>query len=90
MVSVCGLALACVEIVATSSHVWRRALIAIAFLAATSGCATTKPWERENLAREEMSPDGDAARERLRHHVMSVREGAVGSLSGGGGGCGCN
>ncbi len=67
-----------------------RFILALALVGSIHGCATTKPWEREDLAREEMSPDGDAARERLRHHVLSTREGAVGALGGGGGGCGCN
>jgi hypothetical protein len=67
-----------------------RILVAILVFASLSACATTKPWEREDLAREEMSADGDTPRERLRHHVLSTREGAVGALGGGGGGCGCN
>jgi len=54
------------------------------------GCATTKPWEREQLARPAMSPDLDEDREDLRRHVLSTREGAAGSMGGGGGGCGCN
>lgn len=55
-----------------------------------SGCSTTKPWQRETLARPEMAPDGDGDREALRHHVLGTREGAVGGFGGGGGGCGCN
>ncbi|KAB2905556.1 MAG: DUF4266 domain-containing protein [Kofleriaceae bacterium] len=63
-------------------------LVLGAFLA--TGCARTRPWQRENLARPEMVPDGDSGREALRHHVLSTREGAVGGFGGGGGGCGCN
>jgi hypothetical protein len=55
-----------------------------------TGCATTQPWEREELARPAMSMDGDPDRLDLRTHVLTTREGAVGSLGGGGGGCGCN
>jgi hypothetical protein len=58
--------------------------------AAASGCATTKPWQREHLAQPEMAVDQDADREALRHHMLGTREGAVGALGGGGGGCGCN
>lgn len=59
-------------------------------LVAISGCSTTKPYQRESLAKPIMSPDGDPDREVLRHHVLSTREGAVGGFGGGGGGCGCN
>jgi hypothetical protein len=55
-----------------------------------AGCATTQPWEREALAAPTMAPDRDPERQGLRHHYLSVREGAVGGLGGGGGGCGCN
>ncbi len=61
-------------------------VLAVAF----AGCATTQPWEREQLARPAMNPDGDANREALRRHVLTTREGASGSMGGGGGGCGCN
>jgi hypothetical protein len=57
---------------------------------AVTGCATTKPYEREYLARPEMAVDQDGDREALRHHMLGTREGAVGALGGGGGGCGCN
>lgn len=55
-----------------------------------SGCATTQAWEREQLARPAMNPDGDGDRDDLRNHVLGTREGAAGSFGGGGGGCGCN
>lgn len=64
--------------------------ILLCALALASGCATTQAWEREQLARPAMAPDGDADRESLARHVLTTREGAVGSLGGGGGGCGCN
>jgi hypothetical protein len=63
-------------------------LVVLAVLA--GGCATTKPWERENLAQPEMAPDEDADSATLRGHYRSTREGAVGGFGGGGGGCGCN
>ena len=67
----------------------RKLLIALVALAAVS-CATTKPWQREQLAKPVMAPDSDPDREALRGHLLGVREGAVGGLGGGGGGCGCN
>lgn len=57
---------------------------------ALGGCATTQPWEREDLARRVMDMDGDVDANALRQHVLSVREGTSGGLGGGGGGCGCN
>ena len=59
------------------------------FVASLGGCATTRSWKREDLARPEMAVDGDDA-DGLRAHVLSTREGAVGGGGGGGGGCGCN
>jgi hypothetical protein len=56
----------------------------------SSGCATTSAWEREYLARPEMSLDPDADEAALRQHYLGTREGAVGGAGGGGGGCGCN
>ena len=66
------------------------ALLTLPILAATSGCATTQPWERELLAKRVMAPDEDPDDAALRAHYFGTREGAVGSLGGGGGGCGCN
>lgn len=65
-------------------------LVALCLTAALGGCATTQPWEREVLARPEMAPDPCPRRQSLRSHYLAVREGAVGGISGGGGGCGCN
>lgn len=66
-----------------------RALV-VCLLFVASGCATTRPWEREHLASPAMAPDGDGDREALRGHVLGTREGAEGGFGGGGGGCGCN
>ena len=66
----------------------RALLIALSLVLA--GCATTKPWQREQLAKPVMAPDADGDREALRHHLLGVREGTTGGFGGGGGGCGCN
>lgn len=55
-----------------------------------SGCATTRAWEREQLAKPVMDPDSDEDRETLRAHFLARREGALGGFGAGGGGCGCN
>jgi len=65
--------------------------VLLLFLSATAqSCVTTKAYERELLAKKVMAPDPDADREALRSHLIGTREGAVGGLAGGGGGCGCN
>lgn len=56
----------------------------------SSGCVTTKPWERGFLARSCMAPDPHPIYGALRSHFLGVREGSVGGLGHGGGGCGCN
>lgn len=67
-----------------------RSLLIVVALLACGGCATTKPWQREQLAKPVMAPDQDADREALRRHLLGVREGTTGGFGGGGGGCGCN
>ena len=68
----------------------RQILVALWVACALGACSTTRPWERELLARPEMSLDDEPDRQALRQHMLGTREGAVGSLGGGGGGCGCN
>jgi hypothetical protein len=67
-----------------------RCSLLVVACALAAGCATTKPWQRADLARPAMAVDGDADATPLRAHVLSTREGAVGGFGGGGGGCGCN
>lgn len=73
-------------------HLRRRLALAfsLAGLALTSACARTRPYQREDLARPEMSPDPDPEQAALHQHLLGTREGAVGGFGGGGGGCGCN
>jgi hypothetical protein len=49
-----------------------------------------KPWERDLLARPEMSLVPDAAEARRRDHIFFSKEASLGGGSAGGGGCGCN
>lgn len=66
-----------------------RVIVALAFLAA-AGCTTTKPYQRELLAKPAMAVERDRERLALEAHVITIQEGAVGGTAGGGGGCGCN
>jgi hypothetical protein len=66
------------------------ALAAALSAAVAAGCSTTRPYQREHLARPEMAPDPDPDQAALHHHLLGTREGAVGGFGGGGGGCGCN
>lgn len=54
------------------------------------GCVTTRPYQREDLARPEMVVEQDGDEAALRQHFLGTREGAVGGGGGEGGGCGCN
>ena len=54
------------------------------------GCATVAPYERERLAKPDMTagrnPDVKAGIE----HATAYREGTTGAVGTSGGGCGCN
>ena len=54
------------------------------------GCATVKPWQRENLAKPAMVADQSPGEERFEQHSRGAREGADGGTGQAGGGCGCN
>ena len=68
----------------------RARILFLLALLAPAACATTRPYQREHLARPEMAPDPDPDEAALYHHLLGTREGAVGGAGGGGGGCGCN
>jgi heat shock protein HslJ len=63
-------------------------LCALACLAA--GCASVKPWQREELSRRTMVGDQAAGEQRFDDHSRAAREGAIGGGGEAGGGCGCN
>jgi hypothetical protein len=70
---------------------------ALAFFASASllltmvgGCASVKPWQREQLADYTMQPDRDPLGTAQAEHIYFSREEASGGRSVGGGGCGCN
>jgi hypothetical protein len=63
---------------------------AVVFALGLGACATVAPYERERLAKPDMStgrnPDAKAGIE----HATAYREGTTGAVGSSGGGCGCN
>jgi hypothetical protein len=67
----------------------KRVAVPILLAMAASGCAHVEPWQRGVLAKPQMALDPHPQRSALLAHVRSAREAASGSVSGEGGGCGC-
>jgi hypothetical protein len=63
---------------------------ALAVTLASSGCTTVKPWDRDLLARRDMTWDPDPLEAQRRGHVYYSKEATPPGGSGSGGGCGCN
>jgi hypothetical protein len=59
-------------------------------LAALSACGTVQPWEKGNLAKHEMTFDGDPLDAKFAEHIYASKEAASKGAGVGGGGCGCN
>jgi hypothetical protein len=59
-------------------------------LAALAGCASVQPWERDVLARPEMSLDNSPLDQAIDDHIYFSKEASSGGRGFGGGGCGCN
>lgn len=57
-----------------------------------AGCSEwgVKPWQRGELAREEMQLDSDPLISGLDDHIYFSKEASSGGRAFGGGGCGCN
>jgi hypothetical protein len=57
-----------------------------------SGCASVgvQPWERDVLAKPEMSLDADPLDAAIDDHIYFSKEASSGGRGFGGGGCGCN
>jgi hypothetical protein len=58
-----------------------------------SGCSmgqAVQPWEKDVLARPEMTFEGDKLDNNYTEHIYSSKEAASGGAGVGGGGCGCN
>jgi hypothetical protein len=58
--------------------------------AASSGCATVKPWERGLLAKPEMQFVSCVTLNGIDQHVYFSKEASTGGVGVAGGGCGCN
>lgn len=70
-----------------------RLIAIVLFTLNVSACATSevKPWQRGDLARDEMQWEpGFAGEGVLRDHVFVSKEAASMGTTLGGGGCGCN
>lgn len=72
-----------------------RALAGAALLALLCGCAqldamAPRAFEKEVLAKKEMTIEGDGHDGKLAQRIYSSRENASGGYGVGGGGCGCN
>jgi len=55
-----------------------------------AGCAGVQPWERDVLARPEMSLDDSPLDAAIDDHIYFSKEASSGGRGFGGGGCGCN
>lgn len=64
--------------------------ILASLLLVATGCVTVSPWEREVLARPDMSFEGNRTVSAAEAHSADTREGSAGGMGSGGGGCGCN
>jgi hypothetical protein len=55
-----------------------------------AGCAAVEPWQRDVLARPEMSLDAHPLDAAIDDHIYFSKEASSGGRGFGGGGCGCN
>jgi Domain of unknown function (DUF4266) len=67
---------------------WMIRCIAVSLLLAS--CATVAPYERERLARPDMSLERNGDALAGEQHATEYREGSSGAVGASGGGCGCN
>lgn len=67
-------------------------LLVLALGLSLGGCTAVgaKPWERNLLAKPEMSVKGNQIDLTLDDHIYFSKEGASGGRGFAGGGCGCN
>jgi uncharacterized protein DUF4266 len=67
-----------------------RLLVTAGLLLLAGGCATVHPWDRDLLAEKRMSFTPAPMLQSIDEHIYFSKEGSMGSLGAGGGGCGCN
>ena len=68
----------------------RRMLLLLAITPLMHACTTVEPWQRDVLARREMSLDATALDASIDDHIYFSKEASSGGRGFGGGGCGCN
>lgn len=69
----------------------RTLILAFATLAPLlHGCTVVEPWQRDALARPEMSLDASPLDAGIDDHIYFSKEASSGGRGFGGGGCGCN
>jgi hypothetical protein len=68
----------------------KRATLVVLTAMAITGCAGVQPWERDVLARPEMSLDANPLDAAIDDHIYFSKEASSGGRGFGGGGCGCN
>lgn len=66
------------------------ALIMAVGLGGCSAIQPVNPWEKGDLAKPEMTFEGDPLDNRFVQHIYTSKENSSGGYGVGGGGCGCN
>jgi Domain of unknown function (DUF4266) len=66
------------------------AIFGLSLLGGCSNLGQVNPWEKNNLAKPEMTFGGDPLDERFVQHIYGSKENSSGGYGVGGGGCGCN
>lgn len=67
-----------------------RLVCSLTAFCALGACTTLEPWQRDVLARPEMSLDAAPLDAALDDHIYFSKEASSGGRGFGGGGCGCN
>jgi hypothetical protein len=69
-----------------------KTLLSLLAFTVLAGCSSlgVEPWERDVLARPEMSLDADPLDAAIDDHIYFSKEASSGGRGFGGGGCGCN
>ena len=69
-----------------------RLIIIVSIAASLSACAQVdvKAWQKSALAKPSMALDGNVLEAKFADHTFQSKEGSRGTMSVGGGGCGCN
>jgi len=65
-------------------------LIVSSLLGGCSALTPVNPWEKGDLAKPEMTFEGDPLEGRFVQHIYTSKENSSGGYGVGGGGCGCN